>query len=243
MLAAFGLSLLVPPLGAAVEARLSRLVRARPAAAQGDGFRSGLVLGVSLGLVYAPCAGPILAAVVALGGAVSAERVLIGFAYGVGAAAALFAVMVGGRRLVRALSPRTGRLQQGLGALMLGVALLLAAGADRDFQSAIADDLPAALVNPTGGLENAAAVDRALAGVRGAGRADLPAGHLPDAGPAPEFTGTGRWLNTPGGRPLSLAGAARPRRADRLLDLHVHQLPADAARTCAPGTPATARRA
>ena len=30
-------------------------------------------------------------------------------------------------------------------------------------------------------------------------------GDLPDAGPAPEFTGTGRWLNTPGGRPLTLA--------------------------------------
>ena len=119
VLAAFGLALLVPPLGAAVEARLSRLVRARPAAARGDGFRSGLVLGVSLGLVYAPCAGPILAAVVALGGAVSAERWLIGFAYGAGAAAALFAVMVGGRRVVRALAPRAGRLQQGLGALMV----------------------------------------------------------------------------------------------------------------------------
>src|SRR5688500_12969449 len=78
VLAAFGVSLLAPPLGAAVEARLSRLVRTPPAAARGDGFRSGLVLGASLGLVYAPCAGPILAAVVALGGAVSAERVLIG---------------------------------------------------------------------------------------------------------------------------------------------------------------------
>jgi cytochrome c biogenesis protein CcdA/thiol-disulfide isomerase/thioredoxin len=204
VLAAFGVSLLVPPLGAAVEARLSRFVRTPPAAARGDGFRSGLVLGASLGLVYAPCAGPILAAVVALGGAVSAERVLIGFAYGVGAAAALFVVMVGGRRVVRALSPRAGRLQQGLGALMVGVALLLAAGVDRDFQTAIADDLPAALVNPTGELERARAVDRALAGVRGGGRPDLPAGHLPDAGAAPEFTGTGRWLNTPGGRPLTL---------------------------------------
>jgi cytochrome c biogenesis protein CcdA/thiol-disulfide isomerase/thioredoxin len=197
VLAAFGLALLVPPLGAALEARLSRLVRARPAAAGGDGFRSGLVLGVSLGLVYAPCAGPILAAVVALGGAVSAEKLAIGFAYGAGAAAALFAVMLGGRRVVRALAPRAGRLQQGLGALMVAVALLLAAGADRDFQAAIADDLPAALVNPTGGLERAAAVDRAL----GRGRPDLPAGHLPDAGPAPEFAGTGRWFNS---RPLSL---------------------------------------
>ena len=66
VLAAFGVALLVPPLGAAVEGRLSRLVRRGPAAGRGDGLRSGLVLGVSLGLVYAPCAGPILAAVLAV---------------------------------------------------------------------------------------------------------------------------------------------------------------------------------
>src|SRR5918998_1502789 len=67
--------------------------RARPAATGGDGLRSGLVLGASLALVYAPCAGPILAAVVALDGAVSAERLALGFAYGIGAALAAAAVM------------------------------------------------------------------------------------------------------------------------------------------------------
>jgi cytochrome c biogenesis protein CcdA/thiol-disulfide isomerase/thioredoxin len=206
VLAAFGVALLVPPLGALVEGRLSRLVRARPATGEGDGFRSGLVLGASLGLVYAPCAGPILAAVVALDAAVSAERLLLGLAYGAGAAGALLAVMVAGRGPVRALAPRAGRLQQALGAVMLAVALLLATGVDRDFQTAIANDLPAALVNPTGALERAAPVDRALAGVRGGERrAHGAAGALlQDGGAAPEFTGTQRWFNTPGGRPLTL---------------------------------------
>src|SRR5918995_6468768 len=104
-LAAFGLALLVPRLGAALEGRLSRWARARPAGRGGDGLRSGLVLGASLALVYAPCAGPILAAVVALDGAVSAERLALGFAYGLGAAAALLAVMTLGRSLTRRIGP------------------------------------------------------------------------------------------------------------------------------------------
>jgi cytochrome c biogenesis protein CcdA/thiol-disulfide isomerase/thioredoxin len=220
VLAAFGVALVVPRLGTTVEARLSRLGRRDAASTEptssastggrGDGFGSGLLIGASLGLVYAPCAGPILAAVVAVGAAVSGERLLLGFAYGAGAAIALLAVMTLGRALTRRIGPYAGRLQQAFGLLMVTVAVLLAAGLDRDFQAAIADDLPAVVVNPTGGLEETGAVRRALArlhgvppGPRAATRA---AGDplLQDAGAAPEFTGIVRWLNTPPGRPPSL---------------------------------------
>ena len=64
--------------------------------------------------------------------------------------------------------------------------------------------------------------------------ATRPAGHaspLEILGDAPEFVGNQRWFNTPGGRPLTLAGLRGQGRADRLLDLHVHQLHAHAART------------
>src|SRR5215217_3958264 len=202
VLACFGVALVVPRLGAAVEGRLSRLARRDAAAGRGDGFGSGLVLGASLGLVYAPCAGPILAAVVALDVAVSAERLLLGFAYGAGAAVALLAVMTLGRSLTRRIGPRSGRVQQVLGMLMVAVAVLLAVGLDRDFQTAIADDLPAVVVNPTGQLEESAAVQRSLARVHGAARAALrqaPGARLPDAGPAPEFTGIERWLGVDAG--------------------------------------------
>ena len=72
VLLGFGLALLIPPLGARLEAALSRLVpaAARRPAGSGEGFGSGLVLGLSLGLVYAPCAGPILAGDHGVGGAV-----------------------------------------------------------------------------------------------------------------------------------------------------------------------------
>ncbi len=212
VLAAFGVTLLVPRLGAALEGRLSWLGRRGAASGRGDGFRSGLVLGASLGLVYAPCAGPILAAVVALDAAVSAERLALGFAYGIGAAIALLGVMTLGRSLTRRLGPHVGRLQQAFGAVMVLVAVLLAGGLDRDFQAAIADDLPAALVNPAGRLEETAAVRRSLArvhgrdaGLRAASRRDGDP-LLQDAGAAPEFTGIARWLNTPGGEEPSMRG-------------------------------------
>src|SRR6266545_605914 len=59
----FGISLLIPPIGDRVEAFASRLAPG-PARFRGDGFGSGLAVGASLGLVYAPCAGPILAGVI-----------------------------------------------------------------------------------------------------------------------------------------------------------------------------------
>ena len=47
---------------------------------------------------------------------------------------------------------------------------------------------------------------------------------LPKLGAAPNFTDTQDWFNTPGDQPSVDRRAARPRRARRLLDLHVHQL-------------------
>src|SRR3954447_26046892 len=63
----FGVALAVPAVGDRIVARLSRIAGARrPAGGDGGGFGSGLLLGASLGLVYAPCAGPILAGVITL---------------------------------------------------------------------------------------------------------------------------------------------------------------------------------
>ena len=235
VLAAFGVALVVPRLGALVEGAAEPAGAHRPATGRGDGFRSGLVLGASLGLVYAPCAGPILAAVIALDAAVSAERLLLAFAYGVGAAIALLAVMTLGRSLTRRIGPHAGRLQQAFGALMVAVALLLAAGLDRDFQAAIADDLPAVVVNPAGSLEKTGAVRRTLARVHGGAARPARRDAERRRSAAPGRRGGARVHRH---RALAQharraaaepARAARAGRADRLLDLHLHQLPAHAA--------------
>src|SRR5438552_2570177 len=60
----FGTSLLVPAASARVEAWLQRIAPQARAGDPAGGFGSGLVVGFSLGFVYAPCAGPILAGVI-----------------------------------------------------------------------------------------------------------------------------------------------------------------------------------
>src|SRR6266849_1751426 len=61
VLAIFGVSLIVPRLAARFEAWLSRMGRV-PGSTGGEGFGSGFILGLGLGTLYTPCAGPILAA-------------------------------------------------------------------------------------------------------------------------------------------------------------------------------------
>src|SRR6476619_5359788 len=117
MLLVFGLSLLVPAASARVEAWLTRIA---PAARAGDpdgGFRSGVVVGLSLGFVYAPCAGPILAGVITASASQSftAGRLAVAFAYGLGSAVVLYGLMLGGRRAARRIGRQSVRLQMATG--------------------------------------------------------------------------------------------------------------------------------
>src|SRR4051794_1910662 len=216
----FGIALAVPPIGDRLEAWLSRIVPQGASRRGGDGFGSGLVVGFGLGAVYTPCAGPILAGVITLSASQSftAGRLGTALAYGVGSAVALYFLMLGGRRLTRKLSKRSGRFQQSLGAVMVVVAVLMALNLDVRFQNAIASDLPGFLVNPTGDLEKSGSVKKQLADVRGGkkGAAETPdhanISSLPKLGAAPEIQGTQQWFNTPGDKPLSLAALRRHNR-------------------------------
>ena len=212
----FGVALAIPAVGDRIEARLTRLVRRRPGRGQGDGFLSGLLVGVPLGFVYAPCAGPILAGVITLSASqtFTAGRLATALAYGLGSAVALYALMLGGRRLIRRLARRSGRLQQGLGVVMVVVGVLMLANLDIRFQNAIAADLPGFLVNPTGGLERSDSVSSALDDVRDReSRISLDGSRdLKRLFPAPAIEGTQRWFNTPDGRAVSLADLRRERR-------------------------------
>jgi cytochrome c biogenesis protein CcdA/thiol-disulfide isomerase/thioredoxin len=205
-LAAFGVVVAVPEVGDRLEAPLTRLARFGPRSA-GQGFWSGVLVGGALGFVYAPCAGPILAAVVSVGAA-SGNTVAVGLAYSLGSSAVLLVLALAGRALADRVR-RAGRgpnLQRALGAVMVLTAVAMAAELDLRFQSAIADHLPAAAVNPTRALEDSDAVARRLDDIRGRSRfADAaPAGGaLDDYGAAPEFVGNERWFNS---RPLTLRG-------------------------------------
>ena len=224
----FGLTLLVPAAAQRIESKLAFLSRLGPRSS-GSGFWSGLPVGGALGFVYAPCAGPILGAVISVSASrgTSAGLVGVGLAYALGSAVVLLAFALGGRRITDGVR-RAGRgpaLQQAFGAVMVVTALLMLGDLDLKFQRAIADDLPSFLTNPTRALERSGAVEDGLADLQGRSKFDssrppkpaeavqvaaaagvglpgvkTPA--LPRLGPAPDFAKTQRWLNS---KPLTMA--------------------------------------
>jgi cytochrome c biogenesis protein CcdA/thiol-disulfide isomerase/thioredoxin len=218
VLAVFGLTLMIPPLSARIEAFTQRLVPA-PSRPGSEGFGSGLLVGASLGFVYAPCAGPILAGVITVSAAQNFTfgRLAVALAYSAGSAGVLYLLMIGGRRITDRLAAYRRWIQPALGAVMIAVAIAMATNLDIRFENAVARHLPSAFVDPTSRIEQSSAVSNDLADLRGGGPAAKQAGsaeaaageRLPDQGVAPDFTGNQMWFNTPGDRPLSLSGALR----------------------------------
>ena len=219
VLIGFGLTLMAPPLAARVEAWRSRLsARAGGPRSGGDGFWSGTLIGLSLGLVYAPCAGPILAGVITVSASqpFGAGRLAVALSYGIGSAVVLYFLMLGGRRAIAPLARRGVALQVAMGVVMVVVGLAMLRDYDIRFQNAIASDLPSFLVNPSEALEESASAQDALAELRGGGHGvkfaaagapgedDAGGLDLPVLGRAPEFVGNERWFNTPGDEPLTL---------------------------------------
>jgi cytochrome c biogenesis protein CcdA/thiol-disulfide isomerase/thioredoxin len=223
VLGLFGIVVLAPPLADRIEAPLSRLTRYGPKS-RGSGFFSGLIVGGALGFLYAPCAGPILAAVVSVsasqGG--SLRIFAVAAAYATGSATVLLLLSVGGRRVIAVVRAAGGgpTIQRALGVVMIATAVVMATNLDVRFQTALADHFPSFLVNPTKSLETSHAAEKRLAELRGRPRFDsshtgetaslspMPGrrrkrSSLPDLGAAPNFTGTQRWFNT-GGHPLDL---------------------------------------
>ncbi|MGB3099518.1 MAG: cytochrome c biogenesis CcdA family protein, partial [Solirubrobacterales bacterium] len=206
VLAGFGIALLIPPVSDRIEATISRFVGA-PRMRRGDGFGSGVLLGGGLGLAYFPCAGPILAGVITVSAAqdFTVGRLAVALAYALGSGIVLYAIMLGGRRVTDRIKPIQGRVQMVMGAAMVAVAVLMAANLDTRFQTAIADDLPGFLTNPSQSIQESDAVASEIrqlsphGGATEAGAEQIATGaDLPDLGAAPDFTDTGEWFNTDG---------------------------------------------
>src|SRR4029078_10141095 len=89
----FGVLLCVQPLSDRLEAWISRVVP-KPARPGGDGFGSGILLGASLVLGCAPCAGPILAGVITVSAAqnFTVGRLAVALAYSLRSGAGVFAL-------------------------------------------------------------------------------------------------------------------------------------------------------
>jgi cytochrome c biogenesis protein CcdA/thiol-disulfide isomerase/thioredoxin len=190
-----GLSLLWPKLGRIVERPFQALGRRNP-----GGTGGGFVLGVSLGLLFTPCAGPVIAAVAVLAATkrFSVEGVLVTLAYALGAGLVLLLIAIAAQRgmSLTAVRSRAPLIRRTLGGLVVAVAIVMALGLDVK----LASHVPG-YTRALQGLEESAAAQERLDGLV-AGKSHFEESRLEDYGQAPDFTEISQWLNS---KPLTLA--------------------------------------
>jgi cytochrome c biogenesis protein CcdA/thiol-disulfide isomerase/thioredoxin len=209
LLLLLAIGLMVSVVGEWIERPFARLGSSRYADSGG-----GFVLGLSLGLVFVPCAGPILAAIstAAANHRINASSLFVTLFYAIGASLPLLLFAVIAQRAAtgwQKLRTHLPAVRRVAGAVLLATTLAIAFG--------LLDPLQRAVPGYTSALENhiesSASISkqiRALDGEHANAFAKKAAttvkmATLPKLGKAPDFTGIVSWLNTPGNQPLSLA--------------------------------------
>ncbi|MFJ4249966.1 cytochrome c biogenesis protein DipZ [Pseudomonas sp. NPDC089741] len=165
---------------------------------------TSLLLGVATGLLWAPCAGPILGVILtgAMVHGANAHTSLLLLAYGAGSALSLATLIFAGRGLVNRLKPSipfTGWLRRGAGVAVLAAAVLIATGADKTLLAGTSSTGVATVESSV--LENLPkALDYFISKVK--------ADSMPDAskGGMPPLSGAVQWLNSPELSAQSLRG-------------------------------------
>jgi cytochrome c biogenesis protein CcdA/thiol-disulfide isomerase/thioredoxin len=182
-------TLLFPKVEELVQRPFLRLTR-RPGGDLGGGF----LLGASLGLIFVPCAGPVLAAITVVGATqdVGARAVVLTLAYAIGAAIPMLLVAFGGRTAMNKVRPHAHRIRQGLGVVVALTALAIALNVDRHFQTAI----PGYTEALQDKVEQTDRAQRELAKLRGNTRQAPASSSLHDLGQAPEPAGLSNWINS-----------------------------------------------
>lgn len=194
--ALFGLTLLLPRLAD----RLTRpLVAAgsRLSEAAGNDSRprpgASFLIGVATGLLWAPCAGPILGLVLtgaALQGA-SIGTTLLLLAYAAGAATSLAVALLLGGKVFAAMKRSIGAgewVRKALGAAMLLGVVAIASGLDTGILAQVS-------TASTGGLEQSL-VNRVI-GNKNEKVGETNIAQLPIEGDLPSLDGAVQWLNSP----------------------------------------------
>jgi cytochrome c biogenesis protein CcdA/thiol-disulfide isomerase/thioredoxin len=159
------------------------------------GPMGSIMLGVATGLLWAPCAGPILGVILTgamLQGANTQTSLLL-LAYGAGSALSLGTLIFTGRGLVNRLKPSipfTGWLRRGAGVAVLATAAVIATGLDKTLLANTSSQGVASVEKSV--LENVPkVVDYFVSKVR----ADSPMEER--KGAMPSLSGAVQWLNSP----------------------------------------------
>lgn len=212
ILAIFGLLLLFPAIAeratrplVALGARLSQSA-AGPVAGAGQGgaspFAASLLLGGATGLLWAPCAGPILGLILtgaALQGA-SGQSTLLLLAYALGAASSLALALLVGGKVFSAMKRSIGAgewIRRLLGLAVLVAVAAIALGLDTGLLTRLS-------LSSTSTVEQGL-LDRFRAGTGQSARPRSD-GKLAVEGQFPSLSGATEWLNSPPLTPAQLRG-------------------------------------
>jgi len=190
LFAGFALLLIFPSLSDRAMQPLVRLGERLSGPGREEGIGGSLLLGLATGLLWAPCAGPILGLILtgaALSGA-SANTVLLLLAYALGAATSLGLALLIGGKVFTAMKRSLGAgqwVRRALGVLVLGAVVVIALGLDTKLLTKVS-------ASQTNAIESRLA--RAL-GMQDA----MPGGtgSIKDEGPMPPLDGATGWLNGP----------------------------------------------
>jgi cytochrome c biogenesis protein CcdA/thiol-disulfide isomerase/thioredoxin len=199
--------LIIPPLGHLLERPFARVAQRQP-----NGGAGGFVLGLGLGALFVPCAGPVLAAITVVGAThhVGLGAVVLTVDFALGAAVPLLVFALAGQRVaerVSAFRSRAARARQIGGVVLLAMTFLIAFNVTDGLQRVV----PGYTSVLQKHIEGGSYAKRQLASLTGAnmntklGNCTPSLQTLEDCGAAPNFTGITAWLNTPGDRPVSLA--------------------------------------
>ncbi len=206
-LTAIGVGLIFPPVEALLEKPFSWL----PQKQFGSGS-SGFGLGLALGVLYVPCAGPVLAAIVLAGatGSIGLPTIALTLSFAVGAVVPLLIFALAGRRVaerVRAFRRRQREIRIAAGVVTILLAVALVFNLPATLQRAIPDYTMSFQQKLGGGGEVRRQLN--LGGAVNDQNAALSnctdgATKLENCGIAPDINGIAQWFNTPGEAPVDL---------------------------------------
>lgn len=197
----FGLSLIMPALQKQMEMLFTKLSSFGPKANSDDGFVAGIFVGLSLGLVWTPCVGPILASIITLAAtsSVGLDAVILTLTYATGTAIPLLAITYSGRNLLTRhpwLVKNTQAIQRAFGVLMIITAVAILFSWDRKFQTYVLEKFPAYGTGLTSIEDNEIVINQ-LEDMKGNPKSSMLNSLLEsDYGKAPEFIPGGEWLNS-----------------------------------------------
>jgi cytochrome c biogenesis protein CcdA/thiol-disulfide isomerase/thioredoxin len=192
--------LLLPPLAQYIERALAVFSRLRP-----GGSGGGFFLGITLGLVFVPCAGPFLGAI-----ASAAARYHFGFrsivgalSYGIGAGVPMLAIAFGGREIAARVRRNAVLVRNVSGAVVAAVALGLVFHLD-DHLTQISLPWTTWVQKHVEDSSGARKQERKVSGEHAAlaPKTNVAGSNLPDYGAAPAIEGDGAWIDS---KPLTLA--------------------------------------